>query len=271
MSARPHIEHFAKRLGERPCSNLRMSGGRDSGGADDHPKSRMLGHPAFQGVDPGRLSALLARIQPHRVAAGTLVGRPDQQSCNLILEGCLHTYVVTADGNRLVFEIIQAGGIDGLVNVVTGPEEGHFAEAVRPSVVATLPRPVIKQLIDVEPRVAVNLLRLALQRLERREDQLEAATRHQATRRVARMLLGLARYLDPGGPRAKPVTELRPRTSHQVLADMLGLRRETVTAQLGVLRRIGAVRAERNRLVLDRRLLQAVVEGEVRTGTESDA
>lgn len=248
-----------------------MSGGRDSSGSDDDPKRRILRHPAFQGVDPAALSTLLAPIRPHDVAAGTLVARPDQQSCNLILDGCLHTYVLTADGDRLVFEIIQAGGIDGLVNVVTGPEEGHFAEAVRPSVVVTLPRPVIEELIDVEPRIAVNLLRLALQRLERREDQLEAATRHQATKRVARMLLALARYLGPSGPRGKPVTELRPRTPHQVLADMLGLRRETVTVQLGVLRRMGAVRLERGRLVLDRRLLQGVVGRKHPTGMDGDA
>ncbi len=223
--------------------------------------SRLLDHPVFDGVEGDRLASLLATIRPHRVDAGTIVERPDSHCCTLLLEGRLHTYVIVPDGRRLLLEIVESGGIEGMLDVIAG-QEGHFVEAVKPSIVAVLRRDDIRQLVNGEPRVAVNLLHLSLERLDRRERHLEAATHHEATRRVAAILLQLTRYLVPWAQRRTRFVELRPRPSHVVLADMLGLRRETVTLRLAWLRQVGAVQSRRDHLVLDQVLLRAVLEGE---------
>lgn len=219
-----------------------------------------LEHPALRGVEAERVLPILTRVRPQRFASGAMVSRPDRAHCTLVLAGLLHSYVLVADGRRLLFDIVHAGGIDGLLNVVTGLE-GHFTQAVERSTVLTLSGGTIEQLIAADPQVAVNLLLLTLSRLEQRETQLESATYHEATRKLARMLLALARYLGPrtrGRPR---LVELRPRPSHQVLADMLGLRRETVTVHLGLLRNLGAVRVAPDHLLLDRGVLEALTEG----------
>ncbi len=233
------------------------------GGPSDGTLEQVLRHRAFEGVERELVVPILAPVRVRNVAPRTLVNRPDSEQCQLVLAGRLHSYVVLPDGRRLIFEIVREGGIDGLLNVTTGLE-GHFTEAVRPSVVATLSRDVLERLIDAEPRVAVNLMRLLLIRLERRETQLESATHHEATRRVARLLLALSSYLGSPGSAGDPpvrVFELRPRPSHQVLADMLGLRRETITLTIGLLRNAGAVRVERDHLVLQRQTLERICNG----------
>lgn len=234
----------------------------DPGRNDAGALEQVLRHRAFEGVERGLVAPILTNVRVRNVAPRTLVNRPDTQQCQLVLAGRLHSYVVLPDGRRLLFEIVGEGGVDGLLNIAPGLE-GHFTEAVRPSAVAALSRDVLERLMDAEPRVAVNLMRLLLVRLERRETQLESATHHEATRRVARLLLALSSYLGSPGPPGAPtgVVELRPRPSHQVLADMLGLRRETITLTVGLLRTAGAVRVEREHLVLMRAALERICDG----------
>jgi CRP-like cAMP-binding protein len=222
------------------------------------PYARVLDHPVFSGATKERVASLVQQLRLRHVDIGALIGKPEVGPCNLLLEGLLHSYVLVPDGRRLLVEIIRPGSFDGLLNVMG--HHGHFTEAVKPSVVVSLSRSAIDELIEVEPRIAVNLVRLILDRLERREEQLESATHHEATRRVARLLLALARYL--GGSESDRLVELRPRPTHLDLADMLGLRRETVTVHMSVLRRVSAARARGDHLLLDREVLQALAEGE---------
>lgn len=223
---------------------------------------QVLEHRAFGGIEATVVAPILAGVRVRTVAPRTLVNRPDNQQCQLVLAGRLHSYVLLPDGRRVVFEIIRKGGFDGLLNTAPGLE-GHFSEAVEPSVVAALSKDVLERLVDAEPRVAVNLMRLLLVRLERRETQLESATHREATRRVAGLLLALSRYLaSPQSAGAAPgLVELRPRPSHNVLADMLGLRRETITLTIGLLRNAGAVRVERDHLVLVQTALEGISDG----------
>ena len=220
-------------------------------------------HPVFEGAHVESLAAILRGVSAREVPAGQIVARPDAQSCVLVFEGALLSYVLLPDGRRILFEVVRSGGVDGILSIAVGVE-GHFSEAAERSLVCRLDRPVLEALMDREPLVARNLMRMSLTRLQRRESQLKAVIHHEATRRVAAMLLTLTRYTGrpaPGG--SGPLVELSPRPTHQLLADMVGLRRETVTIEMGRLRRTGAVRVRANALVLDRQLLTEAVENEI--------
>lgn len=223
----------------------------------------IIAHPLFQGADPRVLAPLLRAVSAREVGAGAMVARPEAESCLLVFEGALLSYVLLPDGRRILFEVVRPGGIEGILNVEVGVE-GHFSEAAERSMVATLDRRVLEAVMDAEPLVARNLMRLLLGRLQRREAQLQAVIHHEATRRVAAMLLTLTRYTGraaPGG--SGDLVELSPRPTHQVIADMVGLRRETVTIEIGRLRRMGAVRVKGSALILNRRLLTDAVENEI--------
>lgn len=220
-------------------------------------------HPLFQGADPERLAPVLRGVSPREVRPGQILARPDAQSCLLVFEGALLSYVLLPDGRRVLFEIVRTGGVDGILSAAVGVE-GHFSEAAERSLVARLDRPLLEALMDKEPLIATNLMRLSLNRLQRREAQLEAVIHHEATRRVAAMLLTLTRYTGrPAAGASRALVELSPRPTHQLLADMIGLRRETVTIEMGRLRRLGAARVLPGALILDRQLLRDVVEKEI--------
>ncbi len=81
------------------------------------------------------------------------------------------------------------------------------------------------------------------------------------SQRLARQLLALGETL---GRREGKWVALRPRLTHQMLADMLGIRRETVTVHLHRLVELGAVQVRSGHLILDRSALQRRVGGQPR-------
>lgn len=236
----------------------------DEAGSASGRSRDLLSHPLFQGADRATVERLLGHSSVRQVGAGEMVIGPADGSCLLVFEGSLLSYVLMEDGRRVLFEVIRAGGVDGILNVMLGAG-GHFSEAAERSVVAPIDRCLLEALIDEEPVIARTIMRLSLRRLQRREAQVQAVAHHEATRRVASILLSLARYV--GRPRpgtGGAIADLAPRPTHQVLADMVGLRRETVTIEMGRLRRLGAVRLEGTALIVDKRLLAGAVETEAR-------
>lgn len=99
---------------------------------------------------------------------------------------------------------------------------------------------------------------MVVERLERRERHLETVFLNDPGRQLARQLLALG---DTVGRREDGWVALDPRITHQMLADMLGVRRETVTLHLQQLTRGGAVEARRGRLKLHADQLRKIVQG----------
>jgi CRP-like cAMP-binding protein len=92
------------------------------------------------------------------------------------------------------------------------------------------------------------------------QDSLVAALPWQ----VLEQLLALGETL---GRREGKWIVLKPRLTHQMLADMLGIRRETVTVHLRQLTKPGAVQAKGGRIALDSIALRKLIRGAHDTST----
>jgi len=174
---------------------------------------------------------------------------------HLVLRGRLRAYQITAAGRELLLELIEGGGFDGLLSVAG--RRGHFTQADEDSAIASLSLPTLERLIVIQPSIARNLVGLVIDRLEGREGQLEAVALHDPSQRLARQLLALGTTL---GTRQGDRVVLRPRITHQMLADMLGVRRETVTLHLGRMAALGALSLQKGRLQLDVKALSRIVD-----------
>lgn len=222
---------------------------------DRADKSRLHEHPLLRDIRTDRLARILEQVAIKKEPRGKLLNTPEVTPglLYLVLTGRLRAYQVTADGHELLLELIPEGGIDGLVSIAG--RRGHFTEADEDSIVASLALPTLERMIGIEPRIAINLLYLIGERLERREAHLGAVVLHDPTQRLARQLIALAQTLGrhQGGRLA-----LTPRITHQMLGDMLGVRRETVTLHLGHLTALGAVAVEKGKFSVDVDMLKKV-------------
>lgn len=202
-------------------------------------------HPLFAGCDLQALAPLLSRLRPTRVRKGSLlVAYPSGPAeILLVLQGSLVAFNRTAGGRRVIFELAGPGELDGIL--AADGRAGHFTEAATDALVVRLSREDMTRLILVEPSVALNLTALLMTRQEKREAQIEALAESASVLRLARQLLALARFL--GKP--EPAGDIRlPRLTHQALADMVGLRRETVTVKMEELIAAGGVTVEGRQL-----------------------
>src|SRR5919198_1199086 len=187
-------------------------------------------HPLFQGADQEALRRLLATLRPQPVRrGGRLTTLGAESVLVLVLRGRLRTYQLTPDGRELLLELIEPGGFDDIL--AARAQEGHFTDAEQDSTVVLVPLSLLEKVLLSEPRVALNLLRLMHERLHNREDHLEAMALHVPS----------------------------PRLTHQMLADMLGIRRETVTLHLHQLTAMGAVRVDGGHFHLNRHRLRQVI------------
>ncbi|HET7339238.1 MAG TPA: Crp/Fnr family transcriptional regulator [Candidatus Dormibacteraeota bacterium] len=218
----------------------------------------LAGHPLLRGVEGDRLEECCRRIPVRTVARGTVLNRPDMTPGRiyLVLRGTLRTYQLMADGRELLLDLIPSGGFDGVLSISGKP--GHFTEAHVESVVAEIDRPTLERLIACDSKIAANLLELALGRLEKRERQLEAVALHDPDQQIARQLVALATTF---GRRRGDRIVLESRITHQMLADMLGMRRETVTLHLNRLANLGVLRVVAARFEFDAGALERVARG----------
>src|ERR1700752_4162352 len=131
-------------------------------------------HALFRGTRHERIAPFLPRAVVRTVAKGSMIHAPGEQSqaLYLLLDGGLRAYQLTADGRKLILEIMEPGGWDGLLPLLG--QRGHFTEAAENSLVACFDWAILDELFRAEPRVMRNLVELVAERLESREEHLES-------------------------------------------------------------------------------------------------
>jgi CRP-like cAMP-binding protein len=191
--------------------------------------------------------------------AGTLIYSPDEHSEVLFLlkEGRVRLYRLSPDGKALTTAMIEPGLVFGEMALLGQGMQDSFAEALEDSILFTLSRRDVQQVLLADPRISRRLLELASRRLADTERKLEEFAFRNVPQRLASLLLQLAHV--PPGQRAGPVT-LPARYTHQQLAEMIGTYRETVTKVLNDLRQQGLVRMDHGHIQLvDPEALQAMI------------
>lgn len=170
------------------------------------------------------------------------------ESALVLASGRVKIKDITPDGKEAILAFIEPGELFGELAALDGAPRAEYAEAAADSQVVLIPREDLLALMRERPDLALSITRLIGLRRQRIENRLRNVLFLSSRQRIVRLLLELT---ETYGDRNGPACTLRLPFSHQDLASLIGVTRETVTLLLGQLQLEQLIRCERRRLILD--------------------
>ena len=186
----------------------------------------------------------LREFAPHET-----IRAPSEHSnrVSVLVRGVAKICYPITDGKECILTFVEPGGLFGDLALCDGAGHDEYVIAVSPCTVITIPVHEVRQLIADHPEVAMRLIDLVGGRRRRSETRLKSVLFQNNRERLVHLLFEL---VDQFGQRCGKGIRLRINLSHQELANMIGVTRESVTLLLGQLRNEGCVEYGRRRLVL---------------------
>ena len=217
---------------------------------DTEELARQLGHVLlFQGLPADVLARIRGRAHSRSIGAGELFfNEGDAAEAFFVLtSGRVKLTQLTPEGHQVVLRIIGAGDAFGGAGAFGDLTYPIGAEAVEPAVALVWTSGEMRQVLETEPRVALNALQFVAERLhdlQRRHRQLMT---ERVERRVARALL---RLVQEAGRRVDAGVQIDFPVSRQDIAEMTGTTLYTVSRRLSSWEERGIVHSGRQRITL---------------------
>ena len=158
----------------------------------------------------------------------------------ILKEGEVTLYKSTPDGKKIILDILKPGSIFG--NIGFNADEGHYAELTQKSYVCTLPPNFLVQLMKKNPEVALRALQLLSKRISQYESQLKFLSMLGAKERI----LSAVRLFNKKEEKSilPAILRMPTKMTHEKLASVTGLTRETVTKQLQKLEELVKIKSK---------------------------
>jgi CRP/FNR family transcriptional regulator, cyclic AMP receptor protein len=201
------------------------------------------------GSPPELLAQIAELVLPRRFGDGALIYAPGDSADQLcgVAAGRVRFSAVTPDGREILVRLFERGDWFGYASLLAGSGRRFQARAVGPTTLLSVPAPQFRALLDREPRLYENLLKLVSHDLQQAFEFIEDAMFLPLAARLAKRLLQLARAY--GEPTATG-TRIALHLPQQDLGRMLGVSRQMVSAELRAWKARGWVQVEYGRLVL---------------------
>ena len=213
--------------------------------------------PLFHGLTEENLKELACASYFRSYKKREYVCRPDEQVNILffLLEGIVQMGLTNAEGKEIGIMLLEPGQWFGELALLDGHYQPTTIIALQPSRALLLPRQPFLEILQSHPTLALDMLTIAHRRLYHVLDQMKRVQFGTPYQRVARVLLALA---DQHGIAHASGTRIKVRLTHQNLADLTGLTRETVTQTISAFRHTGCliVDEERQWILADRPRIQ---------------
>lgn len=167
----------------------------------------------------------------------------------LLLEGEAQSALLNSVGNEALLRIHLPGSVLGLTSLATVPWRDASAKAIQRCVLAKVNREEVKKLILSDRQLGLSLIQLLVDRMRDFHFRVGDLQAQSVEQRLARVLLAVSRRdkdLEKSSG-AKPEIHL----THEELAQLVGSRRQTITAILGRFMQAGYISKAGRRLVIN--------------------
>ena len=166
----------------------------------------------------------------------------------LLLDGEAQSTLLNFAGNETLLRIHLPGSVLGLTSLATVPWRDASAKANQRSLLARVSRDDVRNLIRGDPELGLCLIQLLVDRMRDFHFRVGDLQAQSVEQRLARVLLAVSRReKDLEKPSAKPEIHL----THEELAQLVGSRRQTITAILGRFLQAGYLSKAGRRLIIE--------------------
>lgn len=198
----------------------------------------------FRDLPPEDMHSIGQGTRLVQYSAGHLFYMPEDRAEVLFIlkKGRVQLYQVSSDGRKLVVSILRPGAIFGHMALVGQNMHYNYAQALDDVTICVWNREEVEALLVQKPQMALRFLNAVSERLTLAEERLAEVAFKRVPARLALLLLRLDDEHECSG--------VIVGYTHQHLADMLGVYRETVTQILIDFKTTGLIRAGRRRIEL---------------------
>jgi CRP-like cAMP-binding protein len=229
------------------------------------PKSivELLGRAAlFGSLDEQDRTAIVGRMRRVQFQPDQMIfsrGDPGRD-LYLVLEGRIRLSVLSSEGRELSFDHAGPGNVFGEIATLDGGERTASATAISRVQAMVLPREVLIELIERNPKVAMAAIRFLCQRLRDTDLRLEAIALHRIEVRLARLILSFLKL--QGGTPKTGEARLDLGMSQSELGLLIGASRPKVNIALTALEDMGAITRAGSGYICDIETLKSVADTE---------
>ncbi len=189
------------------------------------------------------------RVRRRQYARGDIIFVKDDpgESMFIVEDGAVRIYVPGTQGADLTLAMMQPGEFFGDLSLLDGRPRSASAEAARKTVLLTLEREDLTELVLSRPKAALAILRVIAERLRETDQMASDLAFLDVSGRLARRLLDLAAS---NGREWEDGVLINVTITQEELANMIGVTRESVNRNLGMFRRLGLISREGRRIVV---------------------
>ena len=228
-----------------------MTGGiaaEPGNGAARHGDAGLRDVHLLRGADPRIIARLAAGARWRTAKPGELIldfGDPSGEVF-FILGGAVQVLLRTSEGKEFLFGEIQEGGCFGELSAIDGQARSANVTARTAARLCIVTGSAFLDAVFASPPLCLNLLRLLTQRLRENGERLLEIATLPIRQRLALTLCRLAR------PRkgSMEMMIISPPLTHQVLAILIGARREAVSREMADMAAQGMIETTRSAIVI---------------------
>lgn len=210
-----------------------------------------------------RLKDMMSEGRKFNVSKGQIIqSTDDRRVFSYITEGYVKRYLIGNDGNLGVQVVYGPGDVFPITlafsvlydEQINESPEVYYYEAMSDGEIFTINEADLKAKVDADPKLYRDLMAVAAKRLHSTLHGLENLTLKTSYFRVAHELYYLALRF---GHKTNTGTKILLPLTHQDLADILSLTRETVSTAMAELRKNKLISTGKSIVVMDMDKLQA--------------
>ena len=181
------------------------------------------------------LKPLLARYPHTTYERGERIVRPNDLTATIIFvkSGYVKIYRTSTNGKETTINIINSASYNALSFGLSTFIKKYSVSALTETEVISIPRKDFLAFLDKNPEAYLELLTSLLRSLESMYGQIEILKDGNAHIKIASIIYYLCKET---GSKDKKSVKLGFRITHQMIANLTGLTRETVTVQLNKLK-----------------------------------